>query len=113
MSRARRSTALTALLAEVAPSSAKVGTGALTSSEDHVLATDKAKQEATAALGAAGHALRVAEALHSKQGTETTRALVEARQRAVDAATVAFDAAWDLAFEALEAHDGQAQDSAA
>ena len=97
------------LLAEVAPARSS----SFTSSQDRVLATDKAKQEATHALGIAGQALRAAHAVDARASSATSRFLVRARQADVDAATVAFDAAWDAAFEALEAHDGQAQVSAA
>jgi hypothetical protein len=111
--RARKSTAIVALLSDVAPASGTRGAGSFTASEDRVLATDKAKQEATAALGVAGEALRAAQAIDSRVSSATSRFLVRARQEALDAATVAFDAAWDAAFEALEAHDANGEVSAA
>lgn len=111
--RARKSSALVALLADVAPASGTVRTISFTSSEDRLLATDKAKAEATEALGVAASAHRQAEKLHARVGSSTTRILLDARQLELDTATAVFDAAWEAAFEALEAHDATGEACAA
>lgn len=113
MSRARRSPALRAILAGVAPASAPRPEGSFTSSEDRILATDKAKQEATETLHLWANRLIHAEHLHETVGSETTRLMVEGYRQKVIEVNVVFNAAWDAAFEALEAHDGEARVSAA
>ena len=88
--RAKLSPALQSIRALARVSVAPVS-ASLTTSEDRVLATDKAKEEATAALKSAAE-------LHQRVKNATTKTLL-------DAAQTRFAAAWEAAFEALEAHD--------